>query len=75
MSKNTEAITQYNMYIKAFPNDINGYKNLAAVYKEVGNYDKAIENYLVALQKDSQNIELKKEIANCYHNKKITKQR
>ena len=29
MNKNTEAISQYNMYIKAYPDDIKGYKNIS----------------------------------------------
>lgn len=70
MNKNTEAITQYNMYIKAFPNDIKGYKNIADVYKTLSNYDKALENYLIAETKDSADINIKKNIALCYHNKK-----
>lgn len=60
MNKNTEAIEQYNMYIKAYPNDINGYKSIAAIYKELGNYDKAIENYSIAITKDGNDINLKK---------------
>ena len=36
---------------KAFPNDIKGYSHIAAVYQTIGNYSKAIENYLVAESK------------------------
>ena len=67
MNKNTEAVEQYNMYIKAFPNDVKGYINIANVYKKLQNYDKAIENYLIAISKDNENIEIKKDLANCYH--------
>ena len=31
---------------------------------------KALENYLIAFSKDKDNLDLKKDIANCYHNKK-----
>ena len=70
MDKNTEAIAQYNMYIKAFPNDINGYIRIADVYKEMNIFDKALENYLIAEEKDNTNLGLKKNIALCYHNRK-----
>ena len=70
MNKNTEAITQYSMYIKAFPNDINGYKNIAHVYKNLNNFDKALENYIIAETKDPNNLGIKKEIALCFHSKK-----
>ena len=70
MNKNTEAIAQYNMYIKAYPNDVNGYKRIAAIYKELNNMDKALENYLIAASKDGNDIGIKKDIAFCYHNRK-----
>lgn len=60
MNKNTEAIAQYNMYIKAYPNDVNGYKRIAAIYKELNNMDKALENYLIAASKDGNDIGIKK---------------
>ena len=70
MNKNTEAITQYSMYIKAYPNDIKGYKNIARVYKNLNNFDKALENYIIAEGKDSKDLGIKKEIALCFHSKK-----
>lgn len=68
-SKDSEAILQYNNYIKAYPNDADGYINLGALYKRTENFDLAIENFEKAYNISSDDIDTLKDLAFCYHRK------
>lgn len=70
MGKTPEAIPQYTLYIQHFPDNAIAYKNLGIVYKRQNNIDKAIENYELALSKHCLDIDLKEDLAQCYHLKK-----
>jgi len=70
MGKNAEAVEQYNIYIKNFPDNGLAYKNLGVVYKRINNVDKAIENYEIAISKHVMDFDLKEDLAQCYHLKK-----
>lgn len=70
MGKNNEAVEQYNIYIKNFPDNALAYKNLGIVYKRLNNIDKAIENYEIAIAKHCRDFDLKEDLAQCYHLKK-----
>mgnify|MGYP005754051329 CR=1 FL=1 len=70
MGKNAEAIQQYDLYIKNFPDNAIAYKNLGIVYKRLNNIDKAIANYELAIAKHCRDFDLKADLAQCYHLKK-----
>lgn len=70
LDRNEDAIEQYKLYLAAFPDDANAYRNLGLVYKKLGNNDLALFNFEKSYSKDSSNIETKKELAFCYHTKK-----
>ena len=65
-----EAIEQYKLYLTAFPNDANAYRNLGLVYKSIDNNELALLNFEKSYSKDSTNNDTKKELAYCYHVKK-----
>ena len=70
MEKYPEAVEQYNIYIENFPDNALCYKNLGIVYKRMNNIDKAIENYETAISKHVMDLDLKEDLAECYHFKK-----
>ena len=70
MGKTNEAIVQYNKFIAIYPNSSEAYKNLGIVYKKVGNIDLAIANLEKAVNKNSSDVAIKKDLAQCYHLKK-----
>ncbi len=70
MEKNAEAIAQYKLYVSNFGEDARAYKNMAIVYKRLNDYGNTIENYEKSLALDPTNVDLKRELANCYHIKK-----
>ena len=69
MNKDEAAIENYKIYIENFPQDVRAYQNIAIVYKRILKIDDAIANYEKALklQKDKRDIELVKDLAECYH--------
>ena len=69
MDKDNDAIEEYKIYIKAFPNDANAYKNLGLVYKKQNEMDLALFNIEKAYTLDSSDNEIKKELGLCYHQK------
>ena len=62
-----DALEQYKIYLKAFPDDAVAYRNLGIVYKNDGNKELALFNLEKSYSIDSSDIETKKELANCYH--------
>ena len=69
MGKYPEAIEEYKIYLKAFPNDANAYKNLGLVYKRQSDIDLALFNIEKAYTLDPSDNDTKKELALCYHQK------
>jgi len=49
----SEALAEFQQAVALNPNDANAHYNLAWAYEEVFNYDQAISEYLLALEKDS----------------------
>ena len=70
MDKLNDAIEQYKIYLKAFPNDSNAYKNLGIVYQKQNELDLALFNIEKAYSLDPSDNDVKKELALCYHQKK-----
>lgn len=68
-SKDAEAIVQYNDYIKAYPNDAEGYINLGALYKRTDKDDLAIKNFVKAYELSSDDMDTIKDLAFLYHKK------
>lgn len=66
-SKDEAAIKQYKAYIAAYPNDVDGYINLGALYKRTGKTDLAIDNFEKAFSMDSNDMDTVKDLAFCYH--------
>ncbi|MFI3301437.1 MAG: tetratricopeptide repeat protein [Candidatus Gastranaerophilales bacterium] len=66
-----KAITNYNEYIKHYPKDYRAYQNLGIIYKKDSNWDLAIENLekALGLQVGQDNLDLKKDLSACYHQK------
>ncbi len=50
-----EAITIYNQLIERFPNFVEGYLNRGATYVQLGEMEKALEDYKTALELDPEN--------------------
>lgn len=71
MGNDEAAVENYKIYIKNYPNDARAYQNVGIVYKRLNKIDETIANYTKALelQKDSRDIELVKDLAECYHAK------
>lgn len=69
MDKEEAAIENYKIYIENYPQDARAYQNIAIVYRRLLKTDDAIANYEKALklQKDKRNIEIVKDLAECYH--------
>lgn len=69
MDKEEAAIENYKIYIENYPQDARAYQNIAIVYKRLLKYDDAIANYdkALKLQKDKRDLELVKDLAECYH--------
>ena len=70
MGKNKEAIEEFNVYIKHYPTDARAYKNLAIVQKRMNNIDLAIANYEKAISLNLDDVNVRKDLASCYHIKK-----
>lgn len=68
--KYDEAVEQYQIYLKACPNDADAYRNLGIVYEKINNTELALKNLEKSYSIDSTNIQTKKELALCYHSKK-----
>lgn len=58
-----EAITYYNQSIKLAPNSPNAYINLAHVYRQKSNYDKARQTLVDAGSLFPENVDIKKQLA------------
>ena len=69
MGKDQEAIEQYKIYLKAFPNDSNAYRNLGIVYRKINEQELALFNMEKAYSIDPSDVQTKKELALYYHQK------
>ena len=70
MNKASEAIEQYKVYLKTFPNDADAYRNLGIVYKNINEVELALFNLEKSYTLDPSSNLTKKELALCYHSKK-----
>ena len=72
MGKDNEALESYKLYIQNYPKDPRAYQNIGIVYKRLNNINETIVNYekALALQGDTKDIDLKEDLAECYHLKK-----
>ena len=62
MDRCPDAIEQYKLYLKAFPNDAGAYKNLGLVYKKQNESELALFNIEKAYSLDPSDNEIKKEL-------------
>ena len=69
IGKETEAVEQYKLYIAAYPEDADAYRNLGLMYKKLCNEDLAMFNFEKAYSLNSSDNETKKELGLCYHKK------
>ncbi len=60
IEKVNEAITFFEMNVKAYPNSPNVYDSLGEAYLKQGNTKEALKNYEIALEKDPKNTNAKK---------------
>lgn len=66
-NKDSEAIKQYEEYIKVYPKDADGYINLGALYKRIDNTNLAIKNFEKAFALSPDDMDTVKDLAFCYH--------
>lgn len=69
MNDNDNAITQYNTYIKTYPQDISAYTKLGMVYKNSAKYDDAITTFKKVLELDPTDTSAERAIGEVYHAK------
>lgn len=58
-----EALFRFSRVLKERPGDAKILNNVAVAYEAIGEFDKALEHYKLALEKDSSNRELKRNYA------------
>lgn len=61
-----KAIEIYNEILKHYPSDVDSRENLAAVYRQTGDYESALRHYITLTEIDSSNVLYYKELAWTY---------
>ena len=58
-----EALFRFSRVLKERPGDPRALNNMAVAYEAIGQFDKALEHYKLALEKDSANRDLRRNYA------------